>query len=159
MSQVSENNREILAKSYQTTTIIVLIQLFSTIILIAVGWFLASGVDNSVAPNAVTGLWVALIALALASFVLGKVLFSWQRLKKSFEKNGVAELLKTLQMNAVILCLLAQIVAIIGFLIATLTVNRFEIFRAGAVAFVIFLFYFPRKTWWVKIVASFEKVS
>lgn len=154
-----ENNRKILEKVYQTTSKIVLIQILFTIILIVVAWFWAAGIDNSVAPQAITGLWFSIIFLVIASFFLRRVLFSWGRLKNAFEQFGVEGVLKNLQKNTVIICLLGQIVGIIGFLIATLSVNKFEMFRAGIVALVIFLFNFPRKGVWEKVVVNFENTK
>lgn len=118
-----ENNRIVLEKIYQTTSKIVLIQIFFTIVLILVAWFWAAGIDNLVAPQAITGLWFSIIFLVIASFFLRRVLFSWGKFKKAYEQFGIEGVLKNLQKNTVLLCLLGQIVAIIGFLIATLSVR------------------------------------
>lgn len=154
-----EKSRIVLEKIYQTTSKIVLIQIFFTIVLILVAWFWAAGIDNSVAPQAITGLWFSIIFLVIASFFLRRVLFSWGNFKKAYEQFGIEGVLKNLQKSTVLLCLLGQIVAIIGFLIATLSVNKFEMLRAGIVALVIFLFNFPRKGIWERVVVNFENTK
>lgn len=157
MNEISDNKSSVFEKNYQITTKIVLIQIFSAIILMFVGWFLASQVDNSVSPNAVTGLWIALVATLIFSFLLNKFLFNWQRLQRNYERFGTVGILQTLQQNTIILFVLGQIVVITGFLIATLTVNKIEILRTGAMALIVFLFNFPRKTIWKKIISTLEQ--
>ena len=155
---MGENNEKITndwEKTFRTTSIIVLIQMFSTIVLIIFGWFFAAMTDNSVSQRAISLLWGMIILLVVGSFILRRVLFSWQRLQQSRRQN---RLLVTLQNNTVFLGLLGVIIAISGFLVATLSGNKFEMLRAGAVALVVFLFNFPRKTIWQKIVAHLEKV-
>lgn len=99
-------------------------------------------------------MWVTIILLVVASFVLRRVLFSWERFKKSARQE---RLLIALQNSTVFLGLIGVIIAIIGFLVATLSGNKFEMLRVGAVALVVFLFNYPRKPIWQKIVAYLEK--
>lgn len=155
--QMKPENLEKLEKTYQLTTKIVLIQIFFAIILMVTGWFVSSNVDNSVSPNAVIALWTIFFAVVICSLILGRVLFNWQRLKKIFAKEGRQGALKSLQQNTVILFAFGQVIVLTGFLIATLTVNKIEILRTGAVALVIFWFHFPRKPIWEKIISSLEK--
>lgn len=153
MDELSEKFGENLEKIYQTTSIILLIQIFSTISLIIFGWFFASITDNSVNPSAISLLWVAIVILIIVSFVLRRVLFSWKFLRKSAQQQ---KLLIALQNSTVFIGLIGVIIAIIGFLVATLSGNKFEILRAGAIALVVFWFNYPRKTVWQKIVANLE---
>jgi hypothetical protein len=72
--------------------------------------------------------------------------------------KGVSGLLKTLQINAIILGAFAALLAIVGCVITFLTGEIFEMLRAGVVALIVFFINFPRKSVWKKIVAGMEKV-
>jgi hypothetical protein len=153
MSEIGANNLE---KIYRTTSIIVLIQIASSVGLIIFGWFFAAVTDNSVSQRAISLLWAFIILLLIGSFVLRRVLFSWERLQKSARQS---RLLLALQNSTVFIGLIGIIIAIFGFLAASLSGNKFEILRAGVISLVVFLFDFPRKTIWQKIVAQLEGSS
>lgn len=157
MEQISEENRRELNNRYKTTAIIVGVQIFSTILLIVAAWFLSS-LDNSITQQAISALWMMVLFIAVGTFVLRRFLFSWERLKTTALLKGVQKLISTLQINTIILCAFAEIIAIIGFLVATLSGDKFQMFRAGAVALIVFLMNFPRKSIWEKVVANLEKV-
>lgn len=158
MNETAETNSNELEKSYKTTSVIVIILIVSTLALIGIAWFLAANVDNSVTDRALSALWVTIILLVVTSFVLRRVLFSRERLKQTFLQRGRSGLILSLQNKTVFLCLIGEIIAIIGFLVATLGGNKFEMFRAGAVALVVFLFNFPHKTVWQRVITNLEKV-
>lgn len=158
MNQISEPNQKELNARYRTTSIIVGVQILSTILLIIIAWFLAAQTDNSITEEAISALWLMVLFIAIGTFVLRRFLFSWERLKNSALLKGVTKVISTLQINTIILCAFAEIIAIIGFLVATLSGNKFEMFRAGAVALIVFLMNFPRKSVWEKVVANLEKV-
>lgn len=153
MSEINEKVANDLEKVYQTTSIIVSIQIFSTIILIIFGWFFAAITDISVSERAISLMWGTIILLVVVSFILRRVLFSMERLKQNAQSK---KLFIALQNNTVFLGLIGVIIAIIGFLVATLSGNKFEILRAGVVSLVVFLFNFPRKIFWQKIVFYLE---
>lgn len=157
MSENEAANQNALENTYLNTTKIVWIQIFSATILMVVGWFVASNVDNSISPNAVTALWVIFFTIVIVNLILGRVLFDWKRFSKIFLNEGKAGILKALQQGALILFAFGQVIALTGFLIATLTVNKTEILRTGAVALVFFWFYFPRRPMWEKMVSNLEK--
>lgn len=158
MNQISEPNLKDLNARYRTTAIIVGVQIFSTILLIIIAWFLSSQTDNAVTEEAVSALWLTILFIAVGTFALRRFLFSWERLKNTALIKGVAKVISTLQINTIILCAFAEVIAVIGFLVATLSGNKFEMFRAGAVALIVFLINFPRKSVWEKVVANLEKV-
>ena len=157
MEQISQENQKELNSRYRTTAIIGGVQILSTVLLIVVAWFLSS-LDNSITQQAISALWMMVLFIAVGTFVLRRFLFSWERLKTTALLKGVQKLISTLQINTIILCAFAEIIAIIGFLVATLSGDKFQMFRAGAVALIVFLMNFPRKTIWEKVVANLEKV-
>lgn len=154
MSETINTIQKELDQRYQTTSRIAVILIVSALALIGTAWFLTAYIDNSVMDTAISALWISIILLAVISFVLRRILFSWSKLKKTAEQKGSLGLLLSIQNNTVFLCLIGAIIAIIGFLITILSGNKLEAFRAGIVALMVFLFNFPRKAIWQKIVAS-----
>lgn len=147
-----KNNFEVV---YKTTTNIALVQIFASIFLIIFGWFYSAYRDNSVNQNAIPLLWFLVISIVILSFILRRLLFSRKRLVKSSGQIGI---LSDLQNSTAILIFLGLIITLFGFLIGSLSGNKLEILRAGIAALVVFIFNFPRKTIWQKIVYQLEKV-
>jgi hypothetical protein len=158
MSEISADNRAQLEKKYRTTAIIVLAQIAVTLVLIALAWFAVSASALELPPQSLTTLWVAVVFIAIGSFMLRRLFFNWERLKTISILKGVSGLLNSLQLSSIILGALAEIIAVLGFLIANFSGNSSDMLRAGAIALVIFLVNFPRKGLWKNIVANLEKV-
>lgn len=158
MTEISPENRSELEKRYRTTTIVIAFQIFTVIILIIAAWFAAQSSNNSVSDQTITTLWVAVLFIAVGAFLARRMLFGWERLKNTVLLKGVKGLIQTLQTNSIILGAIGEIVALMGFLIALLSGNKWEMFRAGAIALVVFLANFPRKSVWEKIISNLEKV-
>lgn len=155
MNEIEENIKNNFEAVYKTTTIIALIQIFASLILIIFGWFYSAYRDNSVNQKAIPILWFLVISFVILSFILRRVLFSRKRLLESSRQIGV---LSDLQNTTAILIFLGLIITLFGFLIGSLSGNKLEILRAGLAALVVFIFNFPRKTIWQKIVYQSEKV-
>lgn len=156
MVESNEKNSNNWEQVFQTTSWIVLVQIIITLVLIVLGWFFATSIDNSVNQRAISLMWMTIILFVIGSFVLRRILFSQKYLEKSVQEN---KLLLTLQTNTVFLSLIGILIAIIGFLIASLSGNKFEILRAGAISLLIFIFNFPRRPVWQNIVGQLFKVS
>jgi hypothetical protein len=155
---ISPENRSELEKRYHSTVIVIVFQIFTVIVLIVAAWFAAQGSKNSISSLSQMTLWVAVLFIAIGAFIFRRLFFSWERLKTTMLLKGIKGLLKKLQTNSIILAAIAEIIGIMGFLIAVLSGNKWEMFRAGAIALVVFLANFPRKSNWVKIVANLEKI-
>lgn len=159
MQEVSTNNSIELEKRYRTAAIVVAAQILSVILLIVVAWIVIANSDNSMNSGSQTTIWFFILFIAIGSFLIRRFLFSWERLKNTAVLRGISGALQTLQMNAILLGALGEIVAVLGFILATMSGNKWEMFRAGAVAMVVFLANFPRKTTWKKIVVNLEKIE
>lgn len=158
MNEISAENRSALEKKYKTTSLIFIVQIVFTIVLIVVGWFYAANVENSISEESLTSLRVGVIFIAIITFVIRRMLVRWDRLKTIALLKGIPGLLNSLQTNAIILSGMAEIIAIVGFLIATLGGIKTDMLTFGAVALILFLINFPRRGIWEKIVANLEKI-
>ncbi|CAN5867571.1 hypothetical protein BH20ACI4_BH20ACI4_31500 [soil metagenome] len=156
--EISPENRSELEKRYRTTVYVIVFQIFTVIALIITAWFVAQTSENSITDQSLTTLWVAVLFIAVGAFVLRRLIFNWERLKNTALLKGIKGVIRKLQINSIILGVIGEIVAIMGFLIAVLSGNKWEMFRAGTIALVVFLANFPRKSTWEKIVANLEKM-
>lgn len=158
MNEISAENLSALEKKYKTTSLIFIVQIVFTIVLAVVGWFYAANVENSISEESLTSLRVGVIFIAIITFVIKRMLVRWDRLKTIALLKGIPGLLNSLQTNAIILGVMAEIIAIVGFLIATLGGIKTDMLTFGAVALILFLINFPRKGIWEKVVANLEKI-
>ena len=158
MSEISTENLSALDKKYKATKIIFLAQIVFTIVLVIVGWFYAANVENAISEESLMSLRVGVIFIAITTFVLRRMLTRWDRLKTIALLKGIPGLLNSLQTNAVIMAAMAEMIAIIGFLIATLGGVKTDVLTFGAVSLILFLINFPRRAVWEKIVANLEKI-
>lgn len=159
MKEIAAENLAEIEKRYRLTAIIVLTQITTTIILIVVGWFYAASSENAVSSDSLMILWIAVIFIAVGTFFLRRMLNRWERLRNIALTKGISGVLAALQTNSIIIGSMAEIIAVIGFLIAVLGGVKFDIFRAGVVALLVFLINFPRKTVWKKIVINLNNVQ
>lgn len=158
MNLAPPDNLTEIDKRYRTTAIIYFSQLFAVAALIIAGWFFAESPTLQTENNALTPLWIAIIFIAVAAFVLRRVLTKWEKLRDAKLLNGSHGVLKKLQLNSIILGSLAEIIAVIGFVIAQSNNAKIDILRAGLVSLIVFLTNIPRKSVWQKIITNLEQV-
>jgi hypothetical protein len=155
MADVPASSQTGLEKRYRTAALVVGVQILITLGLIGAAFFVAQSSDGSATSQAISGLWIIILIIALGTFVLRRFLFSRERLNKAFREKGVSGALETLQTNAILLGSLAEIITVFGFLIAVFG-DKWDMFRVGVIALVVFLANFPRLSQWRKIVAGLE---
>jgi hypothetical protein len=157
MQNSSEQFAGELGKRYQTTSLIVIGQIVATLILIAISWLISPRVDLDITEQTTNALWIFVIFTVVGVFLLRRILFNWKKLRNINLTKGVKGLIATLQTYTILLGTLTEVIAIIGFLISVMTGNKFEMFRAGAIALVVFIMIFPRKKVWETIVSGLNK--
>ena len=158
MNEASSTNAQLLEKRYRTSVIAVSVQILIMLVLTVVAWLIITYSNNDISEQASMALWGTILLIAAGSFVLRRMLFSWERLKSIALLKGIPALVDGLQANTILLGALGEVVAIMGFLVAVLSGNKFEMLRAGAISLIVFLMNFPRKSVWQKILAGAENV-
>lgn len=158
MEEVSTENLVEIEKKYRTTATIIFAQILTMLVLVIAIYFLAPESQNPISQQSLTILWAAIIFVALAAFILRRMFFRWDRLRDVVLLKGVKGLVRTLQVNAIILSAFAEAVALIGLAIAVLSGVKSEVFRAALVSLILFLINFPRKLVWQKIVVSLQEL-
>lgn len=158
MEAASPENFAELERRYRTTTIVVAAQILLAVVLIIVSLFISPNAENTISGETLRTLWIILIFIAVGTFILRRMFFRWDRLRDIALLKGIKGLLRTLQSNAIILAVLAELVVLVGFVISFLSGERFDTLRAGIVALVLLAINFPRKSVWEKIVTNLQEV-
>ncbi len=159
MQENPVNNSTELEKRYRISAIVAAAQILSVLLLMVIAWVVIANSDNSMDADSQRTVWFFILFIAIGSFLVRRLLFSWERLKNAAILKGIPAVLQNLQVNSIMLGALGEIVAVLGFILATMSGNKWEMFRAGAVAMVVFLANFPRKATWKKIVYNLEKIE
>lgn len=148
-----------LKSRYRTTIIICAVQILTVITLTVTSWFNLFNFEPITSPSTITTLWIVVIFIAVGSFILRRVFFKWEKLTDTFLLKGKKGLMSRLQSNTVILSALAETIAILGFIITSLSGDKFQMLRAAAISLIVFLISFPRLSVWEKIVGTLEKLD
>lgn len=154
--EISSAARTELDRRFRGAVIIVASQIATAFALIIFTFLFVTGADSLAPFETLMPLWVGVLFVAVGAFLLRRKLYNWERLKDAAILKGISGLLQILQKNAVLLGAMAELVTILGVVIAFLSGNRWEILRAGAVSLVVFAIIFPRKSVWTKIVSGLE---
>jgi hypothetical protein len=157
MEEISAENLAELEKRYKTTVFIVSAQVLSAVIFLFAAWLVTRN-RESISENSYLTLWLVILFVSAATFVLRRQLFGWERLKNATLLKGVSGLTGLLQINTIVLNLFAEIIIIIGFIITFLSGNFFDMLRAIGIALIVFALNFPRLSLWKKIVSNLENI-
>lgn len=159
MTEISAETKVELEKRYRTAAFLIFAQIASLLLLVVLAFVLAKSENGrQISDNTRWTLWVAALFAALGSFIIRRMLYRWDRLRDISLLKGISGLIKTLSVNSILLASMAEIVAVIGFVISILTGDAFEMVRAAIIALVVFIINFPRKSIWEKIVKNLENV-
>ncbi len=158
MSEISPENLAEIEKRYRAAAIIGVAQIAFTVALAAVAWFVVQRTEVVATNESVTTLWVLIAFIAIGSLLLRRLFNGWERLRNAALLGGVSGLLKKLQTNSLILGMFAEAIAVIGFVITIFSGSSFDMFRAAAIALVVFFVAFPRKNVWKTIVANLQGI-
>lgn len=159
MTEISAESNVEIEKRYRTAAFLIFAQIATLLLFVALAFVLAKPENGRIiSDNTRWTLWVGALFVALGTFILRRMLYRWDRLRDITLLKGISGLIKTLTVNSILLAAMAEIVAVIGFLIAILTGDAFEMIRAAVISLVVFIINFPRKSIWEKIVKNLESV-
>jgi hypothetical protein len=152
MFETSEDMTKELVGVYNSTSRIVIAQIFATVLLVGTAWLLVPRVDLSITEQTVFWLWFGMVVLLVVVFALQKLFLSPKRLREFARVNGFSNLLNEMKIKSTLLGIFSVLIAILGFLISVMSGNAIEMFRTAAVVFVVFMIIYPRMQIWQKIV-------
>ena len=172
MSNLDSSIQNELNQRYRATATVVFAQLFTAVALVVAAYFVAGSfhpfgatsdeaslsldaLTNPAGRNVVpSALWITILAIAIAVFLLRRVLFNPNALRDTATIGGAGALLKSLQTKTIVLAALGEIVAILGFVISLMSGNYFDMLRAAAVTLILFFINLPLKSVWQRLVAA-----
>lgn len=158
MSEISPENLAEIERRYRAAAIIGVAQIAFTVMLAGAAWVVVQRAAVVEDNGSVTTLWVLIAFIAIGSLLLRRLFNGWERLRNAALLGGISGVLKKLQTNSLILGMFAEAIAVIGFVIAIFTGSSFDMFRAAAIALIVFFVAFPRKSVWKTIVANLQGI-
>ena len=159
MNSVKNEDDGKVGRKYKTTAIVVLSQIFFSLVLTVVAVFMVRGRNGTETDDSnLMALWVLIIFIAVGALVIRRLFNSWERLKNTKLLKGADGLLQTLQTNAILLGAISEFIAILGFIITIMSGSVSDMIRAEVVALITFLINFPRRSVWNRIVESLGSV-
>jgi hypothetical protein len=108
-------------------------------------------------PPLQVGVMITVLFLGIGSIVWRRNKFSAMRLQDIGALQGPSGLLRTLEKTTLQLALIGAAVAVIGFIATVLTGDDGFTYRAGAIAMVVFLYSYPTKSSWQRVIRSFSE--
>ena len=92
---------------------------------------------------------ILILALGLGSIIWRRTKFAAARLQDIAGLYGVSGLVRTLEKTTLQLAILAAGIAAVGFVATLMTGSEVYTYRAGAVAILVLIFYYPKKSAWL----------
>lgn len=108
-------------------------------------------------PPLQVGVMITVLFLGIGSIVWRRNKFSAMRLQDIGALQGPLGLLITLEKTTLQLTIIGAAIAVIGFVATVLTGDPGFTFRAGAIAIVVFLYSYPTKTSWQRVIKTFAE--
>ena len=101
------------------------------------------------------GVMIAVLFLGIGSIVWRRNKFSAMRLQDIGALQGPLGLLGTLEKTTLQLALIGALIAVLGFVATVLTGDEGITYRAAAIAIVVFMYSYPSKSSWRRVIQSF----
>lgn len=153
MTETVEDNRDELARRHRAASLFVLAMAALTLTLIALAFAGVLIKTSSLSDPALEGsLRIAIVLFGFGAVVLRRTRFSPARLRDIASLRGVSGLLATLQKTTVLVALIGGAVAVMGFVVAMVTGNEYDMLWLGLIALAVLLYAYPRRAAWRRVV-------
>ncbi len=159
MTQTIVSTEEELARRHRTAMMVVGGMIALTLALIGVAYIAGNSLSRPGDPSLIKLLWVLILIFGLGALPLRRTRFNATRLQDIASLRGLSGLLDTLQGTTIQLAFIGGAIALMGFIMAMLTGDPFDMLRAGGVALVVLLYSYPRKSAWQRVVDGIEQTG
>lgn len=159
MSQTNDSTGEELARHHRTAAMVVNVVVVLTLALVGISFAARSFLARPGDPTLIKLLWILILVFGLGAFPLRRARFNAMRLQDIAALRGISGLLATLQGTTIQLALIAAAIALMGFILAMLTAEPWDMLRAAGVAVVVLLYCYPRKSAWQRVVQGIERTG
>jgi O-antigen/teichoic acid export membrane protein len=157
MSQAHDRTEDELTRRHRTAAMVVGGMLALTLALVAIAFAARNFLSRPGDPTLVKLLWVLILIFGLGALPLRRTRFNATRLQDIAALRGISGLLATLQGTTMQLAFIGGAIALMGFILAMLTGEPWDMLRAGGVALVVLLYCYPRKSAWQRMVQEIEQ--
>ncbi|MDT5295043.1 MAG: hypothetical protein QOJ76_1923 [Acidobacteriota bacterium] len=154
MSQTVESTQGELERKHAAAVRVVYGVLLLTLLLVA---FALSGVFDGALrfdPTIANSLRIVIVLLGVGAVVFRRTKFSSMRLQDIAALRGTSGLLDTLQQTTVYVALIGGVIAVLGFVISTMTGAGTDMVYLGVIAAAVLLYCYPRRAAWQAVVRA-----
>lgn len=156
MDYISSDSRKTLDRTFRTASIIVFGFCLSILVILLVGRLVTPGEPIPGSEKWGRTIYSAVIVIGLSVVALRRFFLSPFFLGTAM-RSGPAQVPARLQAMAIVLCAIAESVAILGLLFYLLTGDYQYSWRLGVVSLLLTVYSLPRRGEWERAVAAAEK--
>jgi hypothetical protein len=146
--------RDELARRHRAAARVVSAVFMLTLALVALALVLVPRLFLDSGPVVANTLLFTIFFLAVGSIIFRRTRFSSMRLQDIAAVSGASGLLETLQWTTVYVALAGGVIALLGFLFALMTGERFNVFYPAVIAVAVLLYGYPRRAAWAAVVGA-----
>jgi hypothetical protein len=159
MTQTNGSIEDELGSRYRAAVMVTNAMLALTLALTVLAFAARTFLSRPGGPTLITLFWVLILLFGLGAFPLRRTRFNAMRLQDIAALRGISGLLATLQGTTIQLALIGGAIALMGFILAMLTTEPWDMLRAGGVALIVLIYSYPRKSAWQRVVKGIEQTG
>jgi hypothetical protein len=154
VSQTFGSTQDELSRRHRAAVRVVSAVFMLTLALVALALVLVPRLSLDSGPVVANTLLFAIFFLAVGSIVFRRTRFTSMRLQDIAAVRGASGLIETLQWTTVYVALAGGVIALLGFLFALMTGERFNVFYPAVVAVAVLAYCYPRRAAWAAVVGA-----
>jgi len=159
MSETNRSAEDELDSRHRTAAMVVVAMLVLTFALVGIAFAARNFLSRPGSQTQRVLLNVLILICGLGAFPLRRTRFAAMRLQDIAALRGLSGLLATLQGTTIQIAFIGGAIALMGFILAMLTGEPWDMLRAGGVALVVLLYCYPRKSAWQRVVQGIEQTG
>lgn len=163
MTQTNDSTEDELARRHRTAAMTVNGMLLLTLALVGIAFAAKNLLSRPGDPTLVKLLWLLILLCGIGVFPLRRTRFNAMRLQDIAALRGISGLLATLQGTTIQIAFIGGAIALMGFILSMMTTEPgglpFDMLRAGAVALIVLIYCYPRKSAWQRVVQGIEQTG
>lgn len=159
MTETNDSTEEELTRRHRAAVMVVNAMLVLTLALVGIAFAARKFLSRPGDPSLIKLLWVLILLFGLGALPLRRTRFNAMRLQDIAALRGISGLLATLQGTTIQLACIGGAIALMGFILAMLTGEPWDMLRAGGVALVVLIYCYPRKSAWQRVVQGIERIG
>lgn len=142
-----------LAQRHRTAVLIVVAMLVTTLVLVALAFVIAPRMSTASGESSIENfLRVFVVLIGVGAVALRRISLAPRRLQDIATLKGTSALIATLQRTTIIVAMLGSDIAVVGFIIALMSGEPFNMILLGLAAVAVILYAYPRRAAWQHIV-------